>query len=295
MKKSFATEFGGSGTYDWLSVQVMGLFAMFVVFLVVFLWVETKVADPMIELGLFKNRVFTASQTISFFYGAIMVAGATFIPLFIQGVYGESASAAGQTLTPMMLGVVVSSILGGMYLNKASYRSIMLVSAIILLGALVLLGTMDVDTSRWMVTVYMIIVGFGIGMNYSVLNVSTLHGIGDEHKGAAVSLISFSRTIGSALGVTILGAFQKLDFRQRVSESFTDPELIQQVSDPTALVNPQVRVTFPAEVLHKAASALADSIAYLFMIGVIITIAALLCVFLLGKARIEIPSKERAG
>ncbi len=290
----FAIEFGGSGTYPWLSGQIIGLFATFVVFLIAFLWVEMKVANPMIELSLFKNRVFSASQTISFFYGAIMVTGATFIPLFVQGVYGESASAAGQTLTPMMLGVVVSSILGGMFINRTSYRTIMIVSTLILIVALLFLSTMTVDTPRWTVTVYMIFVGLGIGMNFSVLNVSTLHRVGNEHKGAAVSLISFSRTIGSALGVTILGAFQKLSFNENIDEAFADPATRAQFPNPRDLLDPSIRDHLSSDILHKATSALADSIAYLFIVGLIISVLALICVFFLGKAQIEIPSKNHS-
>jgi EmrB/QacA subfamily drug resistance transporter len=288
----FAIEFGGSNTYPWLSAQIIGLFATFVVFLIAFLWVELKVADPMIELRLFKNRVFSASQTISFFYGAIMVTGATFIPLFVQGVYGESASAAGQTLTPMMLGVVVSSMMGGMLINKATYRSIMIASTLILIVSLFLLSTMTVETPRWTVTVYMIFVGLGTGMNFSVLNVSTLHGIGNDHKGAAVSLIAFSRTIGSALGVTILGTFQKLSFTEHIDESFTDPAIREQFRNPRDLLDPSIRTGLSSDVLHKATSALADSIAYLFVVGLIISVFALICVFFLGKARIEIKPKN---
>ncbi len=290
----FAIEFGGSGTYPWLSAQIIGLFATFVVFLIAFLWVEMKVKDPMIELSLFKNRVFSASQMISFFYGAIMVTGATFIPLFVQGVYGESASAAGQTLTPMMLGVVVSSILGGMFINRTSYRAIMIVSTIILIGALFFLSTMTMDTPRWTVTFYMVFVGLGIGMNFSVLNVSTLHRVGNEHKGAAVSLIAFSRTIGSALGVTVLGAFQKLDFTANIEESFTDPAIREQFLNPSDLLDPEIRKGLPTDVLQEATSALADSIAYLFIVGLIISVLALVCVFFLGRARIEIPSKNQS-
>jgi len=288
----FAIEFGGSDTYPWLSVQIIGLFATFVVFLIAFLWVELRVANPMIELSLFKNRVFSTSQAISFFYGAIMVTGATFIPLFVQGVYGESATAAGQTLTPMMLGVVASSILGGVFINRTSYRSIMIVSTFILISSLFLLSTMSVDTPRWTVTFYMIFVGLGIGMNFSVLNVSTLHRIGNEHKGAAVSLIAFSRTIGSALGVTVLGAFQKISFSEHIDQSFTDPSIREQFPSPRDLLDPTTRTDLSRDVLQKATSALADSIAYLFIVGLIIGVLALISVLFLGKARIELAPKN---
>lgn len=286
----FAIELGGSDTYAWGSWQIIGLFVLFVVSFLLFLAVERKVADPIVELKLFKSKLFTASQAIGFLYGIIMVSGATYIPLFIQGVYGESASAAGQTLTPMMLAVVASSMLGGPLVNKMSYRGIMLISTAILAVAMVLLGTMTVDTPRWTVTLYMVLVGLGIGVNFVVLNISVLHGLPGQYKGAAISLITFFRTIGSALGVTVLGVLQKSDYKSRIESVFQDPAQAAQFSDPKALLIPQVRSGLPEEVIHSATNALAGSIAYLFLISILITVVGFIFVMLLGKARMQIPS-----
>lgn len=115
----FALELGGK-QYDWGSWQIISLFAGFVVFLLLFIVVETKVSDPVVPLDLFKSKLFTSSMGISFIYGAIMISAATYIPLFIQGVFEGSATSSGQILTPMMLGVVASSAFGGRFIGKLS-------------------------------------------------------------------------------------------------------------------------------------------------------------------------------
>jgi EmrB/QacA subfamily drug resistance transporter len=112
----FGLELGGK-QYAWDSWQIVSLFAGFVVLLALFLFTEKKVTDPIISLGLFRNRLFSSSMGVGFFYGAIMISGATYIPLFIQGVFGGSATSAGLVLTPMMLGVVASSAIGGRFTN----------------------------------------------------------------------------------------------------------------------------------------------------------------------------------
>jgi len=287
----FAIELGGAETYGWGSPTIIGLFALFVVSLALFFIAERRAQDPIVELKLFKNRLFTASQAIGFFYGILMVSGATYIPLFIQGVYGESASAAGQTLTPMMLAVVASSMAGGPLVSRMSYRNIMLISTVILAVSMVLLGTMTIDTPRWVVTLYMVLVGLGIGVNFVVLNISVLHGLPGQYKGAAISLITFFRTIGSALGVTVLGVIQKASYKARIEEAFPDPTLAAQFADPRALVVPEVRAAIPAEVLTNATKALAGSISFLFWISILIPIVGLIFVFMLGRARMEIPAK----
>lgn len=284
----FAIELGGAETFAWGSPQIIGLFGAFAVCSVLFLAVERRTKDPIVELKLFQNRLFTASQAISFFYGIMMMAGATYIPLFIQGVYGESASAAGQTLTPMMLAVVASSVAGGPLVSRLSYRSIMLLSTAILAVAMVLLGTMTIDTPRWVVTMYMVLVGLGIGVNFVVLNISALHGLPGQYKGAAISLLTFFRTIGSALGVTVLGVVQKMVYNARIAETFPDPAAAAQFADPKALLVADARAALPPEMLLGATKALAESISFLFLVSIAIPAIGLVFVLMLGNARMEL-------
>jgi EmrB/QacA subfamily drug resistance transporter len=282
----FAIELGGK-TYAWGSWQILGLFGAFAVLLILFLLTEIRAQNPIVALHLFKNKVFTASQLSSFLYGAIMISGATYIPIFVQGVYGGSASSAGQTLTPMMLGVVASSMIGGRFVGKFVFRNIMLVSAALLTGSLILLGTIDADTARWVVTLYMVLVGLGIGVSFVVFNIATLHGVSPQYKGAATSMIVFFRMIGSALGITVFGVIQTDRLTGNISKVLPDPKMAEQFGDPQALLQPAARELFPPDVLHKMIAGLAESIAFVFQWSIVLPILAGLLVLMMGRANVE--------
>jgi EmrB/QacA subfamily drug resistance transporter len=289
----FAIELGGK-TYAWGSWQIIGLFVAFAVLLLLFLLTESRAKNPIVALHLFKNKVFTASQLSSFLYGAIMISGATYIPIFVQGVYGGSASSAGQTLTPMMLGVVASSVIGGRFVGRFIFRNIMLVSATLLTVSLILLGTIDADTARWVVTVYMVLVGLGIGVSFVVFNIATLHGVSPQYKGAATSMIVFFRTIGSALGVTVFGVIQTNRLTGNIAKVLPDPKMVEQFGEPQKLLQPAVRKLFPPDVLHKLIAGLAESIAFVFQWSVLLPILAALLVLLMGRANVERGSAAEA-
>ena len=159
-----------------------------------------------------------------------MIAGATYIPLFVQGVFHETATSTGLILTPMMLGVVVSSMTGGMLGGRLPYRNIMLVSVLVLTGAIYLLGTLDTDTSRGLITLYMVLVGLGMGVSFSVLNLSTLTNVPPQAKGIATSMVAFFRSVGTALGITVLGALQKHEFQSGAKAIVGDnPQMFEKV------------------------------------------------------------------
>ena len=143
-----------------------------------------------------------------------------YIPLFIQGVYGGTATNSGLLLLPMMLGSVVTAQLGGFLTTKLSYRNIMIISAVIMLIGLFLLSTLTPETSRALLTVYMIIIGFGVGFSFSVLSMASIHNFGMEQRGSATSTSNFIRSLGMTLGITIFGMIQRTGFQDRLEEAF---------------------------------------------------------------------------
>ena len=187
----------------------------------------------------------------------------------------------------MMLGVVASSVIGGRFVGKFLFRNIMLGSVILLTGSLILLGTIGADTSRWIVTIYMILVGLGIGVSFVVFNIATLHGVSPKYKGAATSMIVFFRTIGSALGVTVFGVIQTNKLTNNIAKVIPDPVAAKKLSDPQALLQPAVRKAFDVDVLHKMIVGLADSIAYVFQWSIVLPILAGLLVLMMGRANVE--------
>ncbi|MEB3101577.1 MDR family MFS transporter [Ferviditalea candida] len=289
----FGIELGGK-EYDWTSWRIVGLFAGFAVLLLVFLFAEIRAKSPIIPLYLFKIRMFSASQIVSFFYGAILISSATYIPLFVQGVYGGTATNSGQVLTPMMLGVVASSMIGGRFIGKTAYRNIMLVSVAILLVSSLLLSTMEINTPRWMVTIYMILTGLGIGSSFPVISMSSLHYVGFAERGIVTSLIAFFRTIGSAVGVTVLGALQVDYFQNKLQAIAANSPLAGQLGDGHALLLPQVRSHIPAAILQRLTGALADSIAYIYSWTIVFVVIAAVMILLMGRTKMEFPQKAKA-
>jgi EmrB/QacA subfamily drug resistance transporter len=288
----FGLELGGK-EFAWDSWQSFILFGGFALLLAVFLWAQTKLQSPLIPLGLFRNRLFTASMGISFFYGAIMISSASYIPLFIQGVFGGKATEAGLTLTPMMLSVVISSMFGSRLIGRFSYRTVMLSTAVLMILAVLLLGTLSFDTERWQVTVYMILLGLGIGASFPIISMSALHRVEFRQRGTVNSLNTFFRTIGSTLGVTLFGALQS-NRLQNSFEAFKDNPMFagQDIGDGRFLLQEQVRRMIPQEILVKMLAALADSIAFVYQWAVVPAGLAVCFILLLGRDRLELPAKS---
>ncbi len=287
----FALELGGTDGWAWDSWKIVSFFVLSGVLLVCFLVAERFAKDPIIALGLFRERLFTSSMMISFLYGGVMIAAATYIPLFIQGVFHKTATQTSTVLTPMMLGVVLSSQLGGRIATKFPFRNSMVLSALTLLAGCALLGfAMDLHTSRLTITLYMIVVGLGMGVSFSLLNISTLSSVPPQYKGSASSLITFFRTIGSALGVTVFGAIQKHEFQAGIHAlPGADPSLAEKIKGGQALLDPsvQAKMGIPAEALNAMLAKLGDSIIFIFQWSALLPLLALVFAILMGRARLQ--------
>lgn len=287
----FGLELGGKefAWNSWISILLFGGFALL---FAVFLWTQMRFRSPLIPLGLFRNRQFTASMGISFFYGAIMISSASYIPLFIQGVFGGKATEAGLTLTPMMLSVVVSSMVGGRFIGKYTFRTVMLATAVLMAAAVLMLGTLSFGTERWQVTLYMIMLGLGIGASFPIISMSALHHVEFRQRGTVNSLNTFFRTIGSTLGVTLFGALQSNRLQNSLAAFKDNPMFAgRDIGDGRFLLQEQVRSMIPEEVLNKMLSALADSIAFVYQWAIVPAAFAICFILLLGRARLELPGK----
>ncbi|MFC4099231.1 MDR family MFS transporter [Paenibacillus xanthanilyticus] len=292
----FALELGGK-EYAWSSGEILGLFAGFAAFGIAFLFIESRAAEPIISFSMFKNRLYASSNLIAMLSGAAFITASVYIPIFIQGVLGGSATNSGLVLLPMMLGSVVTATGGGFLLTKLPYRSIMLPTLLILVVGLALLTTLSPDSSRLTVTAYMVLVGLGIGASFSVLSNAAIHSFSAKQRGAASSTLNFLRSLGMTLGITIFGILQSHALTRKLTDSFagtgqTVPEGLD-FSDPHALLNPAVRQNIPGDVLDKVTEGLSSSITFTFAIGVIPAALALVCAWIMSKERMD-PAAEEA-
>lgn len=287
----FGLELGGK-EFAWDSWQIISLFIGFIVLLILFLWWQTKASDPIVTLALFKSRLFTASMGISFLYGAIMISSASYIPLFVQGVFSGSATSAGLVLTPMMLGVVASTVIGGRFIGKVSYRAIMLVSIALMILSIILLGTISIDSKRGMVTLYMILMGLGMGVAFPITATAALQNLDFKFRGSATSMNTFFRTIGSAIGITVFGTLQAQHLKNSLASLVPD-EFRAKIGDGRGLLQEEVQKALKPEILHKLLSALADSIAYVYQWSIVVGVLAVFFILMMGSAKLEIPDKAK--
>ncbi|WML58039.1 MDR family MFS transporter [Neobacillus sp. PS2-9] len=290
----FALELGGQ-KYDWDSVIILSLFAGFAILFVVFLFAETKAKDPIISFSMFKNRLFAGSTIVGLFYGAAFMAGTVYIPIFVQGVYGGSATNSGLILLPMMLGSVVTAQVGGFLTTKMSYRNIMFLSAAILIGGFLLLSTITPETSRAILTVYMIVIGLGVGFSFSVLSMAAIHPFGMEQRGSATSTSNFIRSLGMTIGITIFGTIQRNDFTDALEKAFAGMGPMPKggaFGDSRALLSEEGRKMIPQQILDKITDALSSSIVHTFTWALVPAGLAFLFIFILGKERMVIHRGE---
>jgi EmrB/QacA subfamily drug resistance transporter len=142
-----ATSWGGS-EYAWGSPVIIGLFAAGVVGLALFCWVETRAAEPMLPMRLFRNPVFTVCSMLSFIVGFAMLGAMVFLPSFLQYVDGDSATIAGVRTLPLVLGLLIASIASGNVISRTGkYRYFPVFGSLVMAVGLYLLSLMDAGTS----------------------------------------------------------------------------------------------------------------------------------------------------
>jgi len=275
----------------WDSSVILSLFTGFAALSLLFLFVETKAKDPIISFSMFKNQLFAGSTLVGLFYGAAFMAATVYIPIFVQGVYGGSATNSGLILLPMMLGSVVTAQVGGFLTTKMSYRNIMYLSGVILIGGFLLLSTITPDTSRALLTIYMVVIGLGVGFSFSVLSMAAIHPFGMEQRGSATSTSNFIRSLGMTIGITVFGMIQRTDFKEGLEKAFSGMGPMPK-GDSREFLSEQARAQIPAPILEKITDALSSSIVHTFTWALVPAGIAFLLIFILGKERMVINKGE---
>ncbi|WP_138494250.1 MDR family MFS transporter [Paenibacillus pinistramenti] len=291
----FALELGGE-TYAWDSAQILGLFAGFAVLLIAFLLIERKVAEPVISFDMFKVRLFATSNGVALFYGAVFIVATVYIPIFVQGVYGGTATNSGLILMPMMIGSVIGAQSGGLLSTRTSFRRIMLMSIIFFLAGILLLGTLNSDSPRTLLTIYSVVTGIGVGFSFSTLNLSGIHHFDTRQRGSATSTITFMRSLGMTLGITIFGIIQRNLLSDQMTKAFAGSgQSAASIGNPQNALTPENRKQIPEAVLHKISDAMATSIAHTFLWSLIAAGAAALFILLMPNDRVLVNKQAPAG
>jgi EmrB/QacA subfamily drug resistance transporter len=209
----------GGNQYPWASAQIFGLATLAVVTLVIFGFVERRVAEPIISLDLFRNRNFVLVSAIGFLVGFAMFGAMNFLPFFQQVVQGASATNSGLLLLPLMAGLLITSIFVGRTITKTGrYRWAPIIGGAVMTGGIALLSMLDVDTSKTMSALYMLVLGLGMGFLMQTTMLIAQNSVERKELGVASSAATFFRSIGGSFGVSLFGAI----FANRVRSDLTD-------------------------------------------------------------------------
>ncbi|HVC85870.1 MAG TPA: MDR family MFS transporter [Gaiellaceae bacterium] len=199
------TTWGGS-QYAWGSPMIVGLGIAGTTLIAVFIWWETRAAEPILPLSLFRSSVFSVSSGMGFAIGMAMFGAIIFIPLFLQLVYGATPTSSGLRMLPLMVGLLAASIGSGQAISKIGrYKVFPIAGTAILIVGMYLLSRLTVGTAPWLASVYMLVVGIGIGLVMQVLVLVVQNDVEPREIGVATSTATFFRSVGGAFGVAIFG------------------------------------------------------------------------------------------
>jgi EmrB/QacA subfamily drug resistance transporter len=194
--------------YLWGSWQIGALFAVALVGLVLFLFVESHTDEPLLDLRLFKNRVFAIGNSTVFVMGAAFMSPMVFLPLYMVNVVGTSATSAGLTTMPLVFGIVAGNIISGQLVARlGKYKSLMVVGLMILLVAFAVMGlTLRADSTQSEVTLKMILVGLGLGPSIPLYTIAIQNSVSPQQIGVATSTATFFRQMGATVGIAVAGS-----------------------------------------------------------------------------------------
>ena len=201
-----ATDLGGV-TYPWGSPIIIGTIAAALVALGAFIVAERRAAEPVLPLHLFRNRVFVISSCVGLIVAFSMFGAITYLPLFLQLVRGQSPTASGLQLIPMMGGMLVTSIISGQVISRTGkYRLFPIAGTAVLAFGLFLLSRITSATTPGSVSLRVCVAGIGLGMVMQVLVLAVQNAVEYEDLGVATAGVTLFRSIGGSLGTAVLGA-----------------------------------------------------------------------------------------
>ncbi len=297
--------------YAWNSPVIIGLLASAGVMIVVFLVIERYAAEPILNPNLFLNGIFTVSVITTFVVGAALFGSLYFLPLFVQGVIGQTATNSGVVVTPIMAGVLPSSIVGGIILSRTGrYKIQALVGLGLAALGMFLLSRMDLHTPEIIVVLNMFILGLGIGTSMTLFTIVVQNAFPATRIGQVTAATAFFREIGGTMGLAVLGSVTTGRFQDQFVSML--PAALKQIIPPNqlpALENPQlllsadavarIRQGFAAmgpagdtlfnQLMTTIRDSLADAITRGFLIGTALILVGFVATLFLR----EIPLRKR--
>jgi EmrB/QacA subfamily drug resistance transporter len=260
----------GGNEFAWGSATILGLGAAGVALVAAFIWWERRAPEPILPLTLFRSRVFTVASAMGFTIGMAMFGAIVFIPLYLQLVYGASPTSSGLRLLPLMGGLLVAAIASGNVISRIGrYKAFPIAGTAILVCGMFLLSRLGVGTAPWLASLYMLVVGVGIGLVMQVLVLVVQNDVRREEIGVATSTATFFRSVGGSFGVAIFGTI----FASRLADQLAQlPASVTARLGAGVHLDPEQARNLPAAVHADFLHAFAHSLHGVFLFGMAVAV-----------------------
>lgn len=282
----FALAVGGE-TYAWTSPFMLMLLSASIALIAAFVYVESRVKEPMLPLRLFKIRDIAVSTAANIFVSALIIGLSTYLPLWIQGVRGGNATQSGLALAPMSIGWLLGSIISGRIIPKSGSRITGILGMVaIIIGAVGLVITQQ-NTPMGILFIYTFIYGVGFGCISTLFQIIAQSSVGYEVRGASTALNSFIRTFGQTVGVAVFGLWINAEIARGIA---TNPNAAGVTSeDINKLLSPHGTAELPDDAGGVLSQVLEGSLHSLF---IVMAALAILCLFIVAAFRNRPPEPE---
>jgi EmrB/QacA subfamily drug resistance transporter len=289
----FFTDFGGSADHGWGAASTWMWGAGLVIAATAFIFAELRAADPIIPLSLFRNRVFVTATGIGFTLGLGMFAAIAFVPTFLQMSAGTSAAVSGLLMLPMMVGLMGTSIWSGIAITKSGkYRAYPIAGTLVTAAAMLAMTTLAASTPLWLICVFLLFFGAGLGLIMQVVVLVVQNAVGPEMVGTATSTNNYFREVGASLGVAIFGAIFTNNLSEKLTAVFTGAGAsTADAGQATATLDPAAMNALPEPLREGIVTAYADSLAPVFWY----LIPFILIAFVLALMLKQVPLSHTSG
>jgi MFS family permease len=271
--------------------------------LAAFTWLELRVEEPILQVSLFKMRVFSVSAVVTLITGFAMMGSLFYIPLFVQGVIGSSATNSGLVTMPMMITMAISSAISGQIMSRLGrYKVLGIVGLMIMVAGMVVLSRLDVDSTRRDVTMAMVIFGVGLGTSIPLFMLAVQNAVPYRVMGSSTSAMQFLRSVGATMGVAVMFTVIHNTYHDGIVASApaavtSQPQLAEALGDPQFLLNGQAllqlqgafqqfgadgQLLFEQTILTVRTS-LADGITDAFFVSALVLMAAVAAAFFMKE------------
>jgi EmrB/QacA subfamily drug resistance transporter len=274
----------GGSEFAWASWQTAVMVPGAVILGALFVWTETRAAEPIIPLGLFRSRTVVLSTLASVCVGVGIFGATVFLSQYFQIARGASPTESGLLTLPMIAGMTLASLIAGRIITATGrWKYFLVAGAALLTTGLALLGTARYDTGYPMLVVYLALVGTGLGMAMQNLVLAVQNAVPIRELGTATATVAFFRTLGGAVGISALGAL----LSAKVTGYLADGLRPLGVPAPTGSGSVPDLDALPAPVRQVVQQAYGHATGDLFLAAAPIALVALIAVLFLRETRLR--------